>query len=537
MLALLCHAVARAIFAGMKRLGLVLALSTILFSHAGYCQSVDTAAVHERIAMSKKNQWIDSYRSLSYADEALIQAQQIGYPEGVARAKNQKGFSYWSLGDNDLAIQEVLDALRIAQEIHNELIQAESYYVLARGYMDVAEREKAWEALQHAEQLAVKYKNWELQCSIYNLMGVVQFIDHREDSALKLYNKAYELGKVHSVEPINYPRIVSNIGECYAIENPALAFTYFRKALDLANETGNQIAKASITAIIGHAYLRGKDLKQAESSLLDALKLARSLGLRRVIRHAYSGLVDIKLQQGKGDEAVVYLRKYYDVRDSLLNASKVRQIVELESRHALELKEKNIQILEDEKRIKSIWNNILLGIVAVVIVMGAGLYQLQRFRYRKNRQLLNLEIDYLTARNKEIQEAVKASLASHHDGPAESQDQKILREAISVVERHLDDAQFSVELMADELHMSRTSLHRKIKTITGFPPSELIRTIRLRTAARLIDSKADTVTQIALKVGFDDYSHFSKTFKKHFGVSPTSYEAQAHQGNEEGRKA
>lgn len=77
------------------------------------------------------------------------------------------------------------------------------------------------------------------------------------------------------------------------------------------------------------------------------------------------------------------------------------------------------------------------------------------------------------------------------------------------------------------MNMSRTNLHRKIKSITGFPPSELIRSIRLRKAARLILYKVDTVSQIALMVGFDDYSHFSKAFKKHFGVSPSSYEEKS----------
>jgi AraC-like DNA-binding protein len=71
--------------------------------------------------------------------------------------------------------------------------------------------------------------------------------------------------------------------------------------------------------------------------------------------------------------------------------------------------------------------------------------------------------------------------------------------------------------------MSRTNLHRKLKAITGFPPIELIRSIRLKKAARMILNQADTVTQISLLVGFDDYSHFSKSFKKYYGVAPTLY--------------
>ena len=95
------------------------------------------------------------------------------------------------------------------------------------------------------------------------------------------------------------------------------------------------------------------------------------------------------------------------------------------------------------------------------------------------------------------------------------------------MENNIHDPQFGVEKMAIEMGMSRTNMHRKIKSITGFPPSELIRSIRLRKAAKLILNKVDSVSQIALLVGFDDYSHFSKTFKKHFGVSPSSYEERS----------
>ncbi len=274
------------------------------------------------------------------------------------------------------------------------------------------------------------------------------------------------------------------------------------------------------------------DLKNAEIQLQSALQLARKLGLRRVVRHAYSGLVDIRLKQGRGDEAVVYLQRYYAVRDSLLNHSKIRQIVELEAKHDLQLKEQQLQILEKEKRIQTLWKNLLITLIIFLMMVSAGIYLMQRYRYRRNREMLNLEIDYLTRQHRETVDKYKASLASTPEEPLESHDQKILKKAISIVENHISDPQFGVEKMAEEMNMSRTNLHRKIKSITGFPPSELIRSIRLRKAAKLILNKVDSVTQIAQSVGFDDYSHFSKVFKKHFGVSPTGYEEEHHFQNQ-----
>jgi AraC-like DNA-binding protein len=486
----------------------------------------DTAQVEALIKLSKDFQWIDAYKSLSYADQALLLAQHIDYKKGIATANNLKGFCFWTFGDNDLAIGAAMEALEIATRENYPIIQAESYYILTRGYLDLGEEKKSRESILKAEALAIDAGNWEQLLNIYNLKGVIFFIDHKTDSAFLFYNKAFEIGKNHAIDSVNFPRIISNIGECYSAENPVLAFTYFNRALAMAKETGNTIAEASITDIIGHAYLNKNDIINAEANLQAALQLARNLGLRRVIRHAYAGLVDIKLKQGKGDEAVVYLRRYYAVRDSLVSSSKIRQIVELESKHELQLKEQNVKILENEKRIQTIWKNLLIVLVIFLVFLSAGIYWLQQYRYSKNREMLNLEIDYLTQQHRESVDKYKASLRNEPSETLESYDQKLLKKAISIVDGNITDPQFGVEKMAIEMNMSRTNLHRKIKSITGFPPSELIRSIRLRKAANLIVNKVDTVTQIAMMAGFDDYSHFSKAFKKHFGVAPSGYEEQ-----------
>jgi len=489
--------------------------------------SNDTIQVSQLLDLSRKDQWIDSYRSLNYADQALKLSQDINFQHGVAVAQNLRGFCFWSFGDNDLAIQSALEALDISRKGKDSSTEAESHYILARGYLDIGEYNKAHTAIARAEELAKASPEWTQLCSIYNLRGVILFVDNKKDSALYYYNKAFETGKAHAVDPINFPRIISNIGECYSDQHPALAFRYFTEALDLAVGTGNKIAEASITAIVGHAHLREGDIKNAEKELQAALSLARTLGLRRVIRHAYAGLVDIALSQGDGDKAVVYLRTYYAVRDSLLNTSKIRQIVELEAKHELQMKEQNIRLLENEKQLQTIWNNLLMGAVIIVVLLAAGLLVLQRYRYRKNHEILNLEIDYLAQQHKEAVAQAKSISFSDTEGSVETLEQKLLKKAIAIVEAHIGDPQLGVEKLADEMNMGRTSLHRKIKSITGFPPSELIRTIRLRKAARLIAGRADTAAQIALTVGFEDYSHFSKAFKKHFGVSPSGYEETA----------
>jgi AraC-like DNA-binding protein len=508
----------------------------ILLSLRGNCHEVvsrhfegdttgtDTTAVNAFIALSKKQKWIDPYLSLRYADRALVLAEKLRYKKGAGKAFNLRGFCFWSFGDNDLAIQAGLESMQIARDEADPLIEAESNYILARGYLDVADDTKARESINAAANLARKGNDWELLSSIYNLLGVVFFVENELDSALRYYTMALDLGKDHNVDPINFPRILSNIGECYANENPRLALSYFTKARAMATETGNSISEASINDILGHALLRQNELQKSETHLVTALAQARRLGLRRVVRHAYSGLVDIKLKQGKGEEAIVYLRKSYAVRDSLMNTAKIRQIVEMESKHELQLKEQNIRLLESEKRNQKLLTKLLVASIVFVVLVAAALSYLQMYKHRKNREMLNLEIDLLTQRQKEAEDRYRSAMVPEVE--VESQDQKFLKKAITVVEANISDAGFNVDKMAVEMNMSRTNFHRKVKSITGFPPGELIRSIRLRKAARLISARVDSATQIAQLVGFDDYSHFSKSFKKHFGVSPTQYGTQ-----------
>lgn len=102
-------------------------------------------------------------------------------------------------------------------------------------------------------------------------------------------------------------------------------------------------------------------------------------------------------------------------------------------------------------------------------------------------------------------------------------DEKILMKAIEIVEAHMKDEDFSLEIFRQELNLSRSSLARKLHALTGQSPTEFIRTIRLKRAASLLDQHFGSVTEVAFEVGFNNLSYFNRSFKKQFGESPTAY--------------
>lgn len=102
-------------------------------------------------------------------------------------------------------------------------------------------------------------------------------------------------------------------------------------------------------------------------------------------------------------------------------------------------------------------------------------------------------------------------------------DEALMERIMKVINKHLSDNEFNVEMLTQEAGISRAQLHRKMKEMTGLPVSEFIRNIRLEQAIRLLKEQKINVTQVAYAVGFSNLAHFSTVFRKQFGVSPTEY--------------
>ncbi len=107
-----------------------------------------------------------------------------------------------------------------------------------------------------------------------------------------------------------------------------------------------------------------------------------------------------------------------------------------------------------------------------------------------------------------------------------SMDQNFLQKAIEYILENISDPTINVELLGEEMSLSRRQLQRKIMGITGNSPNKFIRSIRLNRAAELILNKTGNVTEIAYEVGFNNLSWFAKSFKEQFGVLPSEYPSE-----------
>lgn len=104
-----------------------------------------------------------------------------------------------------------------------------------------------------------------------------------------------------------------------------------------------------------------------------------------------------------------------------------------------------------------------------------------------------------------------------------SPDEDFLKEVIACIEKNIDNSEYTIDSLSTDVVMSRMSLYRKMKSLTGQTPADFIRTVRLKTAAKLLKEEKCTVSEACYRTGFASPQNFAKHFKEMFGVLPSQY--------------
>jgi ligand-binding sensor domain-containing protein/signal transduction histidine kinase/DNA-binding response OmpR family regulator len=102
-------------------------------------------------------------------------------------------------------------------------------------------------------------------------------------------------------------------------------------------------------------------------------------------------------------------------------------------------------------------------------------------------------------------------------------DEKFLEKVNEIIYKHIADETFSINQLAGMLYMSRSTLQRKIKAISNLTPNDYINLVRLKEAAKLLQSDEHRVNEICYLVGFNSPSYFTKCFQQQFGIKPKDY--------------
>lgn len=108
--------------------------------------------------------------------------------------------------------------------------------------------------------------------------------------------------------------------------------------------------------------------------------------------------------------------------------------------------------------------------------------------------------------------------------PIQNDDKNLILKVITIIRNNIDNENLQSSYLEKELGISSSQLYRKVKQISGFSLGDLIRTVRLKHAAELLQKSTLTVSEVCYQSGFNNRSYFYREFKKMYQITPKNYQ-------------
>lgn len=103
---------------------------------------------------------------------------------------------------------------------------------------------------------------------------------------------------------------------------------------------------------------------------------------------------------------------------------------------------------------------------------------------------------------------------------------EFLNQVIKVIYENASSEDYSLNNLAEDMNLSRSSLYRRIKELTGFKAIDFLKKVRLQYAAKLLINQEYTVNEVAWRSGYSDAKYFSKCFLKEYGIVPSKFKTE-----------
>ncbi len=185
------------------------------------------------------------------------------------------------------------------------------------------------------------------------------------------------------------------------------------------------------------------------------------------------------------------------------------------------------------------WAYTIYFMIFIAILWNAFSLYLQRLKQRSNRKMIDqvtrVRLNYIepypqndsnkapVLQNEETS-AKEKTVAEINSTETLSRDEQLIMKALEVVEANLSNPNFDVSTLASQLNMTRVTLYRKIKSLTGHTAIEFIRNIKMKHACRMLENPGMSVSEVITALGYNDHGHFTTTFKNIFGITPSEYQ-------------
>jgi signal transduction histidine kinase/DNA-binding response OmpR family regulator len=231
-----------------------------------------------------------------------------------------------------------------------------------------------------------------------------------------------------------------------------------------------------------------------------------------------------------------FISSVFDGNSLVFKAGNGKDALEILKNHDIDIiiSDISMPVMNGFEMLKQIRNNDLFRHIPVIMLTvensletkikgleyGADAYIEKPFSTKH----LKVTVDNLLNRRENLRKRFTYSpLKQENDSITSDKDKEWFARVTELINSNISEPEISIDTLAGDLNMSRSSFQRKIKGLTGLSPVEFIRLIRLKKAAELLSAGTYRINEVSYMVGFNKPSYFSALFKKQFGVLPKEF--------------
>ncbi|WP_025741818.1 tetratricopeptide repeat protein [Aquimarina pacifica] len=348
---------------------------------------------------------INPNESIFYGKKALALSKKLTYQEGVAYANRVIGVAFWAQGYQNKALEYLITSQNTYEKIKNTEGIANTTLNIGMVYADLEQYDKS---LSHYNKAIDKFMLLELKDRIattFTKMATIFIAQNRIEEAKKYLNNALE---IHTKNSFIYgiAEVHNRLGLLYIKENQrAQAYYHVHRSMSLGQQILDIDGLTSNYILLGKIHRLDNELDLSEKNLNKGLKKAKENNLKKQKLAAYEELKELRKQQNRPIEALAFSDRYIQLKDSILDIEKSKQIAYLEFENQLQKKDKEVQLLRAKEKVDILIRYALIaGILIVCFVIYLALKS-----SKKNKKLLERDQELSATNSALAQQALENS--------------------------------------------------------------------------------------------------------------------------------
>ena len=502
-----------------------------------------------------------------FTEEPVVMQRDASHDSLCATVWYWAAEYYYEKQDYVNAEQYGLRSLPLCKAIGDKQMEADCASLLGLVYVRLGEFDKAAVYARQCNELDIESGNADNIASSFNTLAGIYMSMRQADEAEKYVLKAIDYCK----QVDNSARLAVIYGmasEVYQHKDiPELTLDYATRALEIEQQLGRTEKAAIRQTQCAAALTTLERYKDAELSLNEAIPVLEEYDNQHSLGIAYNQMGDLMYVQGKNKEGADYYYKALDIflaqhdlyneshsrkglretlrginpqealvhgdrfehlRDSIYDRETHQQL----SQYAAKYENDILQQLNKHQRVQYIRMMVLIICLFCLLALLLWIF----YRYQQKRQLQHFndllsEVEVLRKQSRarrNVQNIKELGNNPKTDSipTAEADDKLFLARVVEHVNEGLGKGEFSVEHLADAMHISVSTFRRRMLSATGDSPKTFILAIQMEKATELLTQTDLAIAEVAMHCGFADAGSFTRTFHRFYGLTPTRYREQ-----------